>query len=108
MAHIKYWKLQQDNIRPVPIVNGIVHMEGEFTHAEWEAIKKLRKWRQRIKCFFGAHAPPRMFLKRINQRHLIMVRPSCNKITGNRLMSKQESKDIRLISRKFAKLPLHG
>lgn len=38
MAHIKYWRLHQDNIRPVPIVNGIVHMEGEFTHDEWQRI----------------------------------------------------------------------
>ena len=67
----------------------------------------FRKIKQRIKCFFGAHAPARMFLKRLNQRHLIMVCPACNKITDNRLMSKEEAKSVREIGRKFAKLPLH-
>lgn len=41
MAEIKSWCLEADTIRPTPIVNGTIHMEGVFSWEEWVAIREL-------------------------------------------------------------------
>lgn len=41
MANIKYWKLECDAIRPRPLVNGILHIEGEFSWEEWCKLREM-------------------------------------------------------------------
>ena len=36
MARIRHWRTTQDSFRPVPIVNGRIEIEGEFTWDEWQ------------------------------------------------------------------------
>lgn len=41
MANIKYWKLECDTIRPAPVVNGILQIEGEFSWEEWVKLRGM-------------------------------------------------------------------
>jgi hypothetical protein len=65
----------------------------------------MSKFWQSIGCFFGYHRECRSYLKRADQRILIMACP-CFKVVTRIRMTKEQAKSLRQINRKFGTLQL--